>query len=692
MKFSIDNGYNRNVIQVSAEEAVGRLRKRIDRYKYRYIGLAARGIWIVIRTFIVGFILMFLEFFILYWGFRNSLLFGLAFLISSAFLLYVAISDLRKRIKKKPVKDSVFIGKSFKHHAKSSTGVVEVGIDGKHHIDYMGQPNHHVLINGSTTSGKTATMLTFIARASITNSTKFLMLDWAGENEEWAEKVGATVWKVPENFKINLFKLNGISKESRASIAMENLIVAAHLTALQATKVKSSLIKFYMEDTEPTVYDLWNALCGSGAGKENILNQRLRAIQRVIGYEPEEFWDGIFRRNNLISLAGLNDSEKSLVIYAIIQRLSELFDKKPELREKPKLMVIVDEAWRIFRREREFDMNANRPWSKWCVLAGSMEFGLVLSTQQLDDVPKVFLSSCSLLMLHQQRESNYMGKDILNLADYESAYLKTAARGEMILFDRAMSEKAQWWNEYVKVEPLNSTEMTTLYTKYEPYIPDKISEPQMPIELQDEGEQTYKPTGKKDTVSMLDKPALAVYRFMVALSRGQTPKGAYRILKEKKWITSDATIYGGAGKLSILSRAKSDGYVNEKGDLTQRGTDILDPEHWIAKQGVLAGSEEHKDLMRKTIRIIQDNGSYAYVPPEKDSFDVGEIKAKTKSTWDLEHLTIYECQTNAIKEELDKCVAKSRKLNAELVFVVGSEELANQIRESTGNIYKVIVI
>ncbi len=63
-----------------------------------------------------------------------------------------------------------------------------VGADGRHYINYINQPNHHVLINGSTSSGKTVTMLAFVARASLVNGLKFLMIDWNGENEEWAKK------------------------------------------------------------------------------------------------------------------------------------------------------------------------------------------------------------------------------------------------------------------------------------------------------------------------------------------------------------------------------------------------------------------------------------------------------------------------------------------------------------------------
>ena len=124
--------------------------------------------------------------------------------------------------------------------------------------------------------------------------------------------------------------------------------------------------------------------------------------------------------------------------------------------------------------------------------------------------------------------------------------------------------------------------------------------------------------------------------------------------------------------------------MNGDGRLTERSLEILDTERLIARQGVLAGSEEHKELMRKTIRMIQDNGNFAFVTREKDSFDVGEIRSRKRNLWDLEDLTVYECQTNAIKEEIEKGVDRAKSLNARLIWVVGVDEVAEGIRDISG--------
>jgi hypothetical protein len=64
--------------------------------------------------------------------------------------------------------------------------------------------------------------------------------------------------------------------------------------------------------------------------------------------------------------------------------------------------------------------------------------------------------------------------------------------------------------------------------------------------------------------------------------------------------------------------------------------------------------------------------------------------AKGKTSWNLEELTTYECQTNALREELEKCVARAKMLNAKLVFVVPNEKLAEEVKEVTENRYRTI--
>ena len=681
-----------NVLRISPENATIMLRKRILAYggRLRHLHDAAWFAWLGARLALKGFLVLLASSLIFYTVLGSMVLADYAVIAGFVLLMASAFLEITGRYGKFwQGSRGILIGRSFAHYTEPVGGdAAAVGSEKVHRIDYSGQPNHHVLINGSTSSGKTVTMLTLAARASLQDRINFLMIDWNGENEAWAKKVGASVWKVPENFKINLFKLNGMGKESRASMATESLMIAARLTSLQATRVKSALLKLYSLDGEPSLSQLWEDLCSNKASKANVLDRRLRAIQRVIGYEPEEFWNGIFSGNSLISLSGLNESEKSLVVYSIMQRISELFDKNPEMNAKLRLMVILDEAWQFFRREREFGTRRESSLEKVVRLGRKYGFGLVVSTQQIEDVPKVFINSCALLMLHQQREYEYYGRNIIGLGRYEESYLKAAGQGEMLLFDRGMAQKGQLWPEYVKVSPLSDAEATALALKFSAHIPKTILEPQMPIEMH--ADMHAQETRTPALLAGLDIPSVAVYRFMIAIHRTGNLTKAYEMLREKGWLTSLASLYGGKSKPSILARAASFGYVSQEGSLTEKGLKVVDPERLIAKQGIYSGSEEHKELMRRTIRMIQDGGNFAFTLSDKDSFDVGELKAKMKRIWDYERLVIYECQTNAIGEEIIKCAERAKNLGAGMVFVVNNYDIAKAIEKVSD--YKYVVL
>ena len=698
----------KNADPMSVEDAVSKLKGRIRHYRLRHLRALGRGALILAKTLIVAFVVMLLEFI-----FINSLFgglwFGISFIASCILLAGGAILEFRRDIKKKPGKDSILLGRSFRHYTESRNSerqsrAVEVGSDGLHFLDYIHEPNPHVLINGSTSSGKTATMLSFIARASLVNGLNFILIDLNGENEQWGRSTGATVWKVPKNFKINLFMLNGLSKEERASRAVENLIVAAKLTALQSTKVKSALLRFYLNGKEPSLYELWRAICGGDAGKGNVLNQRLRAIQRVIGTEPREFWESIFSGNNIISLAGLNESEKALVVYAVTQRLMELFDKSPELNARLKLMVVMDEAWQFLKRENEFETHRESSMERIVRLGRKYGFGLVLATQQLEDVPKVFINSCAVLMLHQQREHAYYGREILSLGPFENAYLNQADQGELLLLDRGAMQKGQWWSEYVKVERFSETDARRLSERSAAGEPTAIDEIEMPIEGYDvktesalsdtamaEGNMKKGLTRKKLTIP-LDLPTPPQYAGLLAIYNNPKANSEelIRYIKTKRWFTSPNTLYGAGGKPGILGGLVPAGLAKSEGKhyaLTDNGRKWVDSELIMANQADKLGSEEHKQLMRKVIRNLQDELQIAVVGREKHSFDIlaFPVNVKKRGLWNLKKAKGYEVQTSARKDSLADNKDKVRIWGVPIVWVADNKDVLKKIKHQTGD-------
>ena len=376
-----------------------------------------------------------------------------------------------------------------------------------------------------------------------------------------------------------------------------------------------------------------NDCCGTF--KESY-NQRLRGIQRVIGSEPEEFWDGIFTGNNVVSMIGLNENEKALVAYAILQRLTELFDKEQWDGEGPRLMVVIDEAWQLLRKTHDYDAARESVAEKIVRLGRKYGIGIIISTQQIEDIPKVFLNSCSLMMLHQHRDASYFGKDILNLNRYEQAYMKSAAQGEMLLFDRGMAQEGTWHSEYIKADPLGSVEMQAMASKVSASIPARIEEPEMPIELNDariesdiiKEDNAVESLPKRCKLRLPeDLPTPAQYAGLLAIYNNPkaTLSELVNYVKSKGWFTSPNTLYGSKAKIGIFQNLVEKGMAKIEGShykLLESGTKWTDPDQIMSNQADKLGSEEHKQLMRRTIRMLQEEFKIAIVGREKHSFDI----------------------------------------------------------------------
>jgi hypothetical protein len=346
--------------------------------------------------------------------------------------------------------DGVSLGMSYKHYIQlrhevekedialrgANSEAVLVGENQDYVLDYANEPNPHMIVVGGSGSGKTVTTKAFMTRASLKYGLHLLIIDWNGEYESFADQIGATVWHVPKELKINPFALRGASIADRASSIIDLMVFGAKLTPLQANNVRSEVLEFYARDIEPTLAeidkvildmrkdrsasDLWRAQC-------DLIDQRFRSVQRVIGAEPEEFYKRMLSSNNVVSLAGLNDYEKALVSYAVLQRIYEEFNKKPELNNEVKLIIVLDEAWQILQSKIGEENMESLP-SRIVRLGRKYGFGMLVSTQQIEDVPNTFINSSSIRVIHSYHGASIYGNtaDIFGLGDFETAYLKTS--------------------------------------------------------------------------------------------------------------------------------------------------------------------------------------------------------------------------------------------------------------------------
>jgi len=600
--------------------------------------------------------------------------------------VFWAYVRLRER-KGNPMGSGIGIGRQFAHpaHFKDSFSpdkrsqereVVRSGKDRQYVMDLKNEPNPHVIAIGESGSGKSTTITALLVRNFIQGSVPFLIIDWSGTYRELGGK--ANLWEVPKNIRINPLQLRGMAPERRAGIASEMLQNALGMTDLQTNAVRGMLKRFYEEGVDPTIPQLIERI-EEERGKDkkmhlSYLATRLKLSIHVFGDEPKAFWENYTKTCNVVELEGLTDMEKNLVTQALLQRIIEEFKSDSKVR----LYISLDDAYQALGDE----------YSRESLIAKIVRegrkygFGLITSTQLLQDMPDSVIANSSIKIIHGIHESQSVDRvsKMLSLGAIEKDILYSMPTGSAFVFDQLRSQSGNSKIAYVQIDRLSDEEMNEFGAKVGK------------IEIM-EVEET-KPKGNRSIFDELELPSVAIYRFILALrDAGETPK-AHKLLKERGWITSDTTIYGNKSKPSLLARAKVFGYVDEQGVLTDKALGVLDANRIIEKQGIYKGSEEHTELMRKTIELIQEKGNFAFTLDAKDSFDIGELESdgKARNLWNKKSLKIYEIQNNAIKSEIDRCIEKARERNTELVFVTNNHRVRDEIRSITSNAYQIRVM
>ena len=555
------------------------------------------------------------------------------------------------------------------------------GVEGAYKLSLADEPNQHVVIAGSSSSGKTTTLKALLGRAFLTYNIPFLVLDWQGEMEGYADDVGASLWKVPESFRLNIFRLNGMDPSQRASMIEDGLMLALHLTQLQATRVKDAIMRLYSDGREPSLGDLWNEL---GRKRENyLIGYRLKAVENIMGEEPEGFWSGVGTRNNVLSLAGLNDNEKSLVTYFILQRVCEMFEKGA-IGSKPRLLVAIDEAWQLLSKQQQFMKmpTAHEFLAEKIVRLGrKYGFGIVTSTQQLEDLPSAFINSRSIIMLHSYRQQ--WKDNIMSLSPLDIEYAKAAAQGECLVMDRLRSQKGQTWLDYVKVSPLGNDELDAIRLR---------SNSVKPAELQAQGSAiniTSRHEVRKSGISIpIGAPSPSEHAAMLAVYHNPEAEKSKLVsyIKKKGWISSDATIYGYRGKPGILEKLVSAGFATEEDGrygLTEQGRKWIDPEYIMANQSDKLGSEEHRRLMAKTIEKLHEENMLVITSSAKHSPDLiaFQVSKAKRYLWDAADAMGYEIQTSARKDAIEMNDAKT---GLPITWVAEDATVLEEIKRLTG--------
>ena len=156
-------------------------------------------------------------------------------------------------------------------------------------------------------------------------------------------------------------------------------------------------------------------------------------------------------------------------------------------------------------------------------------------------------------------------------------------------------------------------------------------------------------------------------------------------IKERGWISSDATIYGYQGKPGILEKLVNAGFAAKAESayrLTEQGKKWVDPEYIMANQSDKLGSEEHKRLMAKTIEKLHEENmlvaaSSAKHSPDLISFPVSKAK---RYLWDIAGAMGYKIQTSARKEAIEMNEAKT---GLPITWITEDEAVLEEIKRLT---------
>ena len=575
-----------------------------------------------------------------------------------------------------------------------------VGENKDYMVNYADEPNPHVVIVGGSGSGKTVTTKAFATRSALKYGLKLLVIDWNCEYESYADSIRATTWHVPKELKINPFALRGADIADRASSIIDLLVFGARLTPLQANTVRSAVLEFYAKDKEPTLIEIDKAILAMRSDRKqsdltrqqaDLIDQRFRSVQRVVGYEPDDFYKRMLSSNNVINLVGLNDYEKGLVSYAIMQRIYEEFNRQPQLNAQVRLIIVLDEAWQILQTRLGDEALESLP-SRIVRLGRKYGFGILVSTQQIEDVPNTFINSSAVKVVHSYHGASVFGstKDVFGFGDFENAYIKTAERGEALILDKGRAMQGQLWPDYVKVDKLADKEIEALRKKAEVFKPETIDEPELPLDMgakakppQKSSVESFKPPEDRPTPSS-HAALLAIYN-----NNGAKLADLAKYVKAKGWISGDPTIYGSKGRKGIFENLISLGLAKKEGDtytLTDKGSKWVNPESILETESEI-GSELHKQILVKTIEYLHEKNMFVMATPQPESFDLiaYPIDAKKKFMWDDKNRKAYEIQTSARKDSVLANADKKQKYNIPITWVTYDESILEEIKKITEN-------
>ncbi len=616
-------------------------------------------------------------------------------------MIFIVYSYAMERMKKHR-HNGINIGYEYPHPShmieRTTEGTklskpIYAGSKGVYDLQVKSQPNPHVMIIGESGSGKSTTQETLLIRSMEKFDIPFLIIDWNGTYENMKDI--ANVWNVPDSLKINPLLLNGMERQRRAGMASETLQIALELTPLQTQRIRDMMTELYENNEEINMEDLFMSVENEIDNEEykeiklqlRYILQKLSQSMGIFGNEPKEFWKNVSSTCNIVNLSKLTDSEKTIVTLSIIQRIIEQFEGNKE--NGVRLNIALDDAYKAVANYNGKETLVTR------VIREGRKYGfaLVISTQLLNDLPNSIATNTAVKFIHTYHDP-YATETIhklMNMTELEKDILYRMPVGSCFLFDSNAIQKGKSNPAFVQIEKTSNVERRKLS--------GMIEKVEMKVYKAKEHAKIYNTTHVEKSANTSVQqpqhvPEVSVYRFLIAMTKCDNKEAAIRMLREKRWVSSTSTLYGNTRKPSITQRAESAGYLNRNGKLTEKAMKIVNPTLMINAQGMNAGGQLHRELMKKTIEMIQDKGNYAFVPEARNSFDVGELipVPKVKTVWSNSNLTVYEIQTDAEKIHIDRCIKKAKTNKAKLVIVTNNQKIKEELDRQTNRGFTCIIL